>query len=125
PPSPCHPPVGRGSVGRMRGKLKFMVPMNAKKREGALSMNLCWFGVPPLTQSMQLKGSAPASGAVVGALANHSANVAPGSLFGDWQCRGANRRGRRLAAPEAGALPNAYCMDWAEGGTPNQPRLME
>jgi hypothetical protein len=71
------------------------------------------FGVPPSTQSIQLKGTAPASGAVVGALANHFANVAPSSLFGDWQCRAANRRGRQLAAPEAGALPNAYRMDWA------------
>src|SRR5438445_423861 len=58
-----------------------------------------------LAVSMQLKGSAPAAGAVVGALANHFSSVGSGSPFGDSPRFGANRRGRRSAAPGAGAVP--------------------
>ena len=65
--------------------------------------------------TIQLKGSAPATGAVVGALANYFfANVAPTSRSSDWPRCGANRRGRRLAAPGAGALPVFNNMDAAK-----------
>src|SRR5882724_2163161 len=36
--------------------------------------------------------------------------LAASSPFGDWQRCGASRRGRRLAAPGAGALPIFYCI---------------
>ena len=55
---------------------------------------------------MQLEqGSATAAGAVVGAFANHICKRGVGSPFGDSPRFGANRRGRRSAAPEAGAVP--------------------
>ena len=55
--------------------------------------------------TIQLKGSAPASGAVAGALASNFASMHSSSPSGDAPRFGANRRGRRSAAPGAGAVP--------------------
>ena len=67
-----------------------------------------------LAVTIQLKGSAPAKGAVAGALANHFFKRGTEFTFCDWPRCGANRRGRRLAAPGAGALPVFYNMDAAK-----------
>jgi len=53
----------------------------------------------------KLKGSAGDSPALVGAPANQSEDVEQVEKFGKGHSSEANRRGRRLAAPEAGALP--------------------
>jgi DNA ligase (NAD+) len=54
----------------------------------------------------KMKGSAGASPALVGAPANQSELVEQSKKFGEGDAPEADRRGRRTAAPEAGALPS-------------------
>jgi DNA ligase (NAD+) len=61
----------------------------------------------PIAKERLKKGSAGASPALVGALANQSESIGQVEVLGEGHASEADRRGCRSAAPEAGALPIA------------------